>query len=562
MATLRSETLVHGENAWGAKYLVRGFTRSPETDLLYALGFPHLRRLVVDHPDNALTGEALREKILSPYGSDIPAAFAARRVRTQAIFIANADGSWRKDALEAFEDDSPFTKTSAVEFIDALLPRREFGSGQSDVAFTLEALLGADVVAQAATDVFEGLSPEELGRHHNPGWGAYLGIILLRTSKAVGDALVPRLEKTIERGFSAPEVNGRSVAVKLDQLLHGHRRSEVGRGSTLFFSELPWWSDAPHDVLAEALRTCDINKWDFAVEPRLAMLCPDPVIDVYRKRWSVLKDAEAQRNLVEWFGEIVHPGIAPLIADMAEKSKAKKAARAWLDAQSGGAPAAAPAKGTKKAAKKMAAESTPAPAKLAVPKLDPDAILAKLDAGVKGNDWPDFFELNPEDVLHGMRIVALRAGSDWGIALERLQGDDPETLIARTWLFGSTDTEKNGYSDQPVSFSVEEGEATGPRGSMDLTKVKGKKPKFEAIARAYHAHFDGGLWPSAATTAALFQFAETPEIVVVSDAFAHVALASGKKKQALPSESKTYVSLAKAVATGDGSLFTPGKSNV
>ena len=483
MGNLRSETLVHGENAWGAKYMVRGFTRSPETDLLYAVGFPHLRRLVVGHPDEALAGDALREKILSPYGPDIPAAFAARRVRAQAVFIPNPDFSWRKEALEALEDDSPFTPESAREFIANHLARREFGGAQADVAYTLEALVGADTVAQAVVDAFEAKTNEELASDRNPGWGAYLPIILLRTSKAVGDALVPRIEKIIERGLSAPQVFAVSVAAHLDKVFHGHRPSAGRRGSTLFFSELVWWSDAPKDVLEQALRSADINKWDFAPEPRLAMLCPDAVIDVYRARWNVLKDADDQRRLVEWFGDIVHPGIAPLITDMAEKSKAKKAARAWLAAQSGGADA--PAAGeAKKAPKKKAAKAAPAaPAKLAVPALDPDAIAAAFDAGVKGNDWPSFFELDPEDVLHGMRIVAVRAGRDWGVAIERLQGDSPASLLTRTWLFGSANPGEQGYRDEPISFCRRE--RRGHRAERLVRPEEGQRK--EAEVRGHRA---------------------------------------------------------------------------
>src|SRR4051794_14006686 len=102
---------------WGEKYMVRGFTRSPESDLAFAMGTPHLRRVVENHPDNALKGDALKEKILHHYGVDIPAAHAARRVRTMAAFMCDPDGNWRKEVYPAFEDGSPFTAKSADDFI-------------------------------------------------------------------------------------------------------------------------------------------------------------------------------------------------------------------------------------------------------------------------------------------------------------------------------------------------------------------------------------------------------------------------------------------------------------
>jgi hypothetical protein len=348
MTTLRSEALANGEGSWGAKYMVRGFTRSPETDLLYALGFPNMRRLVVDHPENALTGDALKQNIVSWPGPDLPAAHAARRVRTKAVLAVKPDGSWQDAAHAAFEDGSPFTEESAAAFLRAHLARKDLGQGgQWDIAFTLEALVGADVVAGAVVDAFEEKTSAELASDAGaPSWGTALGHVLLRTSTAVGDALVLRAEKLIERGFSETDVYKRSIAVQLDAVLHGHRRSERHRGAKVFFSDIASWMSVPKDVLADELRKADVNKWNFTVEPRLAVLGGDAVIDFYRERWPVLKEADDQRRLVEWFGEIVHPSIPLLIADMAEGSKVKKVARAWLDANGGpGGGAKAPARG-------------------------------------------------------------------------------------------------------------------------------------------------------------------------------------------------------------------------
>lgn len=555
MGSLRSAALSHGERAWGARYMVRGFTRSPKTDLLYALGFPHLRRLDDDHPDNALALDALKPRLISPEGPDIPSAHAPRCIRALSVLIPNSDASWNQPAHEAFEDNTPFTNETAAAFVKAsLVKKNDFSLHQWHIAFSLEALVGADIVTTAAVDAFEALSDADLiaDDKQRVGWAQAVGIMLLRTSQAVGDALEPRLQQLVARGRAAGQAFRASICDGLDTYVNGHRVTGERKRYT---SELTWWSDAPKDVLLAALKQAEpeINKWSFTVEPRLAMLGGDAVIDLYRRKWQVLNGAEAQGRLVEWFGEIAHPDIALLISEMAEKSKAKKAARAWLDAAGGPAAAAKPAKG---ASKKKAA-----PTKLAVPVLDSDTILAPLDAAVAANNWPDFFELNPEDVLHGMRLVAARAGKEWGLAIERLQGDEPESLITRTWLFGSTNPGKNSYyDDHPISFSVEGDLATGPRGELELKKVKDKT--FVVVARAYHEHFGGGLWPEATETAKLLGLGAAPELVVVSDGFAHVALAQGKKKQALPSQSKTYQSLAAALAAGDSSLFKPGKSNV
>jgi hypothetical protein len=560
MGTLRSEALKHGEQAWGAKYVVRGFTRSLETDLLFGLGFPHLRRLDDDHPDNALSPEEFKPKLSSMSGPDIPTRHAARAVRAMGVLVLNPDASWRQPAHEAFEDDSPFSAESAAVFVkDHLRKSVDFGFQQLDVAFTLEALVGADVIATAAIEAFEGMSDAELVAdvRQQVGWAVAVGIMLLRTSKTIGDALHARVQKLIARGRASGPAFAASIVQGLDAHVNGHR---AGGQPRYYTTQLTWWSEAPKQALLDALVKAEpeINKWSFSVEPRLAMLGGDAVIDLYRRKWSVLKDAEAQTRLVEWFGEIAHPAIEPLIKEMAEKSKAKKAARAWLSAV-GAAAALAPAP-AKAVEKKPTSKKRKAPVQSSLPLLDADVITAKLDAAVASNNWPDFFELNPEDVLHGMRLVAARAGNQWGLAIERLQGDSADSLVTRTWLFGSADPGKASYyDDQPVSFSFEDGVATGPQGELQLEDQT--DATFVALVRAYHAHFDGGLWPDAMATARLLGLGENPQLVVVSDAFAHVRL-TPKKKQALPSQSKTYQSLASALAAADGSMFKPGKSNV
>lgn len=554
MGRFRSKALLHGEGAWGAKYVVRGFTRSPETDLLYGLGFPHLRRLDDEHPDNELGLDALEAKLITGE-PDVPAVHAERLVRAMGVLQLDVNGSWCQAAKDALQDARPFTEESAAAFVKGQLTKKNGACPyQWHIAFSLEALVGPDIVAQTIVDVLEPLPDEALiaNNMEQTGWAQAACIMLLRTSQVVGDALQPRLQKIAARGRAAGPAYAASITEAVDVFLNGHRAAGERKHYT---TQLTWWSEAPKDVLLSALVAAEpeINKWSFSVEPRLAMLGGDAVIDLYRRKWPVLKDATAQGQLVAWFGEIAHPDIAPLMREMAEKSKAKKAARAWLDAAGGSPAAAKPAKGD---AKKKAA----AVPKLAVPALDPDVITAQLDAAVTQGNWPDFFELNPEDLLHGMRVVAARAGKDWGIAIERLQGDEPDSLLTRTWLFGSTNPGKNSYhEDHPISFSVEAGVATGPRGELELKKPKTQE--FAAVARNYHQHFGGGLWPDASATARLLGLGEKPDLVVVSDAFAHVAL-TPNKKQKLPSQSKTFQSLAQALAAGDASLFKPGKSNV
>src|SRR5690242_3655822 len=45
--------LAHGSVASGARFVRPGFALSPEADLAFALGFPHLEYILDDHPDDA-----------------------------------------------------------------------------------------------------------------------------------------------------------------------------------------------------------------------------------------------------------------------------------------------------------------------------------------------------------------------------------------------------------------------------------------------------------------------------------------------------------------------------
>src|SRR6185436_7068491 len=45
--------LAHGSAASGARFVRPGFALSPEADLAFALGYPHLEYIVDDHPDDA-----------------------------------------------------------------------------------------------------------------------------------------------------------------------------------------------------------------------------------------------------------------------------------------------------------------------------------------------------------------------------------------------------------------------------------------------------------------------------------------------------------------------------
>ena len=124
---------------------------------------------------------------------------------------------------------------------------------------------------------------------------------------------------------------------------------------------------------------------------------------------------------------------------------------------------------------------------------------------------------------------------------------------------------------KPRSIAKMEGTVlVGPRGELTFERsmvktygLEGCKKmscaRFAIFARAYHGHFEGGLWPDPA--GAIEVFGEGAVIVVASDAYEHIALPIGDAPPLLPSASPTMQSLAAALASGDASRFVPGRPN-
>ncbi len=78
--TVSTAAFKHGTSAYGARFVKKGFGFDDQEDLEWALGWPHVRRLVDGHPDDAdpLGFESMGAHL---YDIDFPREQAARRVR-------------------------------------------------------------------------------------------------------------------------------------------------------------------------------------------------------------------------------------------------------------------------------------------------------------------------------------------------------------------------------------------------------------------------------------------------------------------------------------------------
>ncbi len=556
---LTGRAFEHGANAYGAKYLKPGLTISSEADIAVALGWPTVRTL---DPPSGWQGSELTDKILNPTdGTGYPSDMAARRVRALVVLKVLGVGQVSPETEKAMQDDRPFTEKTAAKLIVDLFKSGSMRGSQRDILFLLEALVGPDAVLLAIADAFDAADVKTLNAssHERAQWGTCAGFILLRASQKVGTEVRRRFDAVIARGMKKIKgddlLAGSCVTEALDHAVNGHKSSPASREHEL--DHLILWSEATPAELVAALKKVEVDSWSLVAEPRLVLIGGDEVFDYYVKRWTLIKEAARQRQLVERFGLFTSPRVLPLMKELAAKSKAAKAATAWVAARGSGK-ATHPSPSAK--------SSTPAPKLAKLPALDPKKILAQLDAAMRGNDWPDFFALNPEDEFHGLRVLGFREGADWGVVFERLTGDEPDALEVRRWRFGSKADAGVDPDPEPVSFSAKGGSVTGPQGSLRVTKTmldiatakavsRQGSPAFATKLHSYHLHFSGGLWPAVTRAAERVGLSEHAQVIVECDAFAHSVA------PVAPSQSGTMKTLAAAVAKGDGRLFESGKPN-
>ena len=322
----------HGENAFGAKYIKSGFARAPDDDLLFALGWPHVRYVIEGHPDDLVTDPAAIEKaVFRPLiGLDVPREIALRRIRAFSSYALGPDGKLRQGAMRAMQNRDPMTEDDAKTFVLEHLAGRSLGNKQLEIVFLLEAMAGPDAIAQAITAAFEQAADAQLLDHavEKSTWAFALGFLLLRASVAVSVALRQRLEAILAR-CPKDNVNSHSIANVLDEVLHQSKASL--RAEHTDQSLLLHWVDEPAPLVRAQLGS-NGRPWCGAVYARMVFVGGEEVLDYYMKHYDKVKDSADQRAIVAQFGRLASPKVRELIEAMAEKSKAENDARAWLDA--------------------------------------------------------------------------------------------------------------------------------------------------------------------------------------------------------------------------------------
>jgi hypothetical protein len=237
--------------------------------------------------------------------------------------------------------------------------------------------------------------------------------------------------------------------------------------------------------------------------------------------------------------------------------------------------------------------------------LTASAILEHLDKA-SGWGWPDFTG-DATTEYHALRMIAAREaeGDGWGVAFESIRGsfiadvnEEPFAACIWTRVYGSklSREARNAPPQRSLGLNAPRHEerllrvegilVEGPAGplackdamirELDLrpgllnnVDRSSECPADVLLIRAYLARFPASLWHSPEDALEHLGL-ESPRVVVVCDAFAHVlgrratpyGWAPLDRISVLPSTSDTYRSLADALETREASRFRSGTSNL
>lgn len=330
--------LAHGSAASGARFVRPGFALSPEADLAFALGFPHLEYIVDDHPDDARAEMIAYERRSYRLGwprnvatrwCRITASKGCRRTPQGATELDTAGKKALKNGAALSQDEialtlkAMFTDTSSYEDLRELV--RLF-----------EAFAGPELVASSIVDALE-RSSSAVWTHQDHDRALvmhHVGFLLLRLPPVTADKLRNRLAVVFDRRVKAlpgKELGPRrgergSLLRALDVVLHGRlgaersgERSEDGiePGDLVHVTD-----DA--DFVREA--ACRISP-----DARLAFLGGEPALERLLDGFVRLRGAH--HALLDGFAEVASPAAVQLLQRIAAGKEAPDRARAVLAAR-------------------------------------------------------------------------------------------------------------------------------------------------------------------------------------------------------------------------------------
>lgn len=305
MAQSRSKALAHHKTAAARQFLVEGFAWTPEQDVWFALGFPHMVLF-----DDAAKGDA--DKLIAQYTWK---PFMSREV-VQGMACALASDDCISSVQKLFEQ-----RVSA-----ARMPRAQL--------FCFEALNGPIAVVKAALAGMKTWSEQDWLKQDRPRFGQMLdlGMVLWRLPKKEHDKARKRLDKMrppsavepVTLHVSPSAHQGLALAfegAEAAKLLTKHGRAALGvMHMSHAFGDPAWVHKGLSKVLAAHCEP----------DARRVFIGGHKMLDLELKWWRGYQNPAALGTVVQTYRFIQSPKTVKLMRAIYKKGKQKRALERWF----------------------------------------------------------------------------------------------------------------------------------------------------------------------------------------------------------------------------------------
>ena len=331
--------LTHGSAASGARFVRPGFALSPEADLAFALGFPHLEYIVDDHPDDTRAEMIAYERRSYRLGWPRNVAIRWCRITASKGFKRTPQGASELDPAgkKAIKNGAPLSGEEVMLSLKAIFSDTTSYEDLRELVRLFEAFVGPELVATSIVDALE-KSGNNVWNHQDHDRAQvmhHLGFVLLRLPPAITDKLRGRLETVFDRRVKAlpskelgPRKGERGSLLRaLDLVLHGRagaERSGERNEDAIEPGDLLHITDDPTFVREAACRVV-------SPDARLMFLGGEPVLDHLVETFARLRGKH--HALVDGIAEIASPKAIELLQRVAKGKEAPDRARTLLAAR-------------------------------------------------------------------------------------------------------------------------------------------------------------------------------------------------------------------------------------
>jgi hypothetical protein len=370
--SLGGGALASGDRAHGLERIKKGFAESAEYDRLFGLGWPKMVLVGGGTPTleerTALAGIGVTRRRVWP-GAVLGSLVRFWTASSQTAYGMDAHGRGARydargrpvpspEGLDILRDERPLDASEADRLLTELVgrPWGEVSVVRNALRIS-EAAVGTSAVVDIIVRAMEAWPPEVWTGTRHLQYQTVLEVSALfdRLTTKERSGVLERLERLFLRvvrgAFGADEPPPRAPAEvapplrPLDIVLHGVKgaaRSGIGvPAHPMGWTELAWVRDGGEfivDAMKRGVATVILP------DVRRVFEGGEEVLDFEIGKWSTIEEADDQRVMIETYGVLASPRIVDLLEDMAERSKVKADARAWLERRGGATKSAASTK--------------------------------------------------------------------------------------------------------------------------------------------------------------------------------------------------------------------------